>query len=218
MFQRDADNKLVGRNHAPLFWTELPEFSHLQTYAPPSQDGGYASKKDIILKKQVTELLAGDGGGEGGESASKREDVKNVVTDAFLGFLAQLSGFAAERIDVERGGLGMYGIDSLSGVGCQYWFHRGELTFSLVLSSFLPACFHSSEISGMGYLVPISSLLPVREANLRGGTFRTRNRYLSHQHPGCEYDRADRRGGVREAASEWETLMNWLHCARFAEL
>ena len=30
MFTRDANN-----SHHPLFWTELPEFSHLQSYPPP---------------------------------------------------------------------------------------------------------------------------------------------------------------------------------------
>ena len=138
MFSRDVDNKLVGRN-APLFWTDLPEFSHLQTYAPPSQDSGNASRQDnIALKEQVNKLLAG---GDGNEGVSKREEVTKVVTDAFVGFLAQLSGFGKERIDTERGGVGMYGIDSLSGVGCQYWFYRGE--FFVPFSSFSPfTCFH----------------------------------------------------------------------------
>ena len=82
----------------------------------------------------------------------REKEVGEVITDAYLDFLAQLSGFAKERIDPERGGLGMYGIDSLSGVSCQYWFHRGE---SLLPPSFLPISLPSRH-----YCDPVMGIVP----------------------------------------------------------
>ena len=108
MFTRDADNNIVGRKE-PLFWTELPEFAHLQTYQAAGDSSGTGLEKAMPLKEQVKE----------GEAA------KEAVRDAFLDFVAQLLGFKKESIE-EGKTLWMYGIDSLNGVSCQYWFHRGE--------------------------------------------------------------------------------------------
>ena len=120
MFSRDTNSQLLGRND-PLFWTELPEFSHLQAYLPPPSSSSYSSSPSsssatLPLKIQIKHLLDKDKGDVAG--------VRDVVREAFMGFLAQLSGFEKEGLDPGRD-VGTYGVDSLSGVGCQYWFWRG---------------------------------------------------------------------------------------------
>ena len=62
-----------------------------------------------------------------------------MLEDAFLGFLAGLLGFEEGNFQTEQG-LWIYGVDSLSGVSCQYWFHRGKL-WSSPLSSSIFSCF-----------------------------------------------------------------------------
>ncbi len=57
-----------------------------------------------------------------------------MVLDAFLGFLARTLGFAAETFD-EGQGLGVYGLDSLSAVGVQYWGWRGACRIFIFVSS-----------------------------------------------------------------------------------
>lgn len=140
MFSRDANNKLVGRQE-PLFWTELPEFSHLQSYLPPCTPSSLTSSsraKELPLKTQIKlSLDRGDGAG-----------VRDIVREGFMGFLAGLSGFKREDLDLRRG-VGVYGVDSLSGVGCQYWFWRGEFFLSFLF--FFGLSFHT-------YLIPPSHL------------------------------------------------------------
>lgn len=53
---------------------------------------------------------------------------KTLMTNAFLAFLSNLVGFAKDALDPAQP-LAMCGIDSLSGVSCQYWFWRGEFRF-----------------------------------------------------------------------------------------
>ena len=54
-----------------------------------------------------------------------KEGMKKAVTELFLELLSRLLGFGADTFD-PRQMLTMYGMDSLNGVACQYWFHKGE--------------------------------------------------------------------------------------------
>ena len=140
MFSRDANNQLLERRD-PLFWTELPEFSHLQSYTSSSSSSSSSTAKELPLKIQVKECL------DRGDAAA----VKGIVREGFLGFLAGLSGFGREEMGREMGrGVGAYGVDSLSAVGCQYWFWRGEF-FSPSLSLFIP---HPSHLSLFPWCTP----------------------------------------------------------------
>lgn len=112
MFEREADGTLTGRSD-PLLWTEWPEFGHLQEYKLPKTEGRDKIDK-APLKDQVAAIRhKGDTG-----------QLRDVVRHAFLTFLSQLLGFGVDAFDPSQA-LGMYGIDSLSGVSCQYWFHKG---------------------------------------------------------------------------------------------
>ena len=112
MFEREADGTLTGRSDA-LLWTEWPEFGHLQEYKLPGIEGG--SKVDkAALKDQVAAI----------RHKGDTEQLREIIRHAFLTFLSQLLGFGVDAFDPSQA-LGMYGIDSLSGVSCQYWFHKG---------------------------------------------------------------------------------------------
>ena len=50
--------------------------------------------------------------------------LRDVIRVAFLNFLSQLLGFGVDTFDPSQA-LNMYGIDSLSGLSCQFWFHKG---------------------------------------------------------------------------------------------
>ena len=111
MFEREADGSIAGHTE-PLFWTELPEFGHLQRY----------KAGDRVL----------DGAGRGDKATLRdklgrldKEGMKKAVTESFLEFLSRLLGFGADTFDPQQM-LTMYGMDSLNGVACQYWFHKGE--------------------------------------------------------------------------------------------
>ncbi|CAF9930981.1 MAG: hypothetical protein ALECFALPRED_004772 [Alectoria fallacina] len=111
MFEREADGSLAGQTE-PLFWTDWPEFGHLQQYKlPAAVDGSSASK--ALLKDQVAAM----------RHKGETEQMRAAVRNAFLSFLSQLLGFGADAFDPSLA-LMMYGIDSLSGVSCQYWFHK----------------------------------------------------------------------------------------------
>lgn len=115
MFEREADGSLAGQTE-PLFWTDWPEFGHLQQYKlPAAVDGSSASKAP--LKDQVAAM----------RHKGETEQMRDAVRNAFLTFLSQLLGFGADAFDPSLA-LMMYGIDSLSGVSCQYWFHKGTAT------------------------------------------------------------------------------------------
>ena len=47
-----------------------------------------------------------------------------IALEAFIGFLEQLLGFESEKFNPSER-LAMYGLDSLSGVSCQYWLCKG---------------------------------------------------------------------------------------------
>ena len=113
MFEREADGSLAGHTD-PLFWIDWPEFGHLQQYKLPTVVGGGNMSK-AALKDQVAAM----------RHKGDTEQIRDVVRNAFLTFLSQLLGFGVDAFDPSRA-LTMYGIDSLSGVSSQYWFHKGK--------------------------------------------------------------------------------------------
>ena len=118
MFER-VDGKIEGRGD-PLYWSELPEFSHLSTYTRSETAGGHVKEKSL-------RELVGAADAEGGK--------KETVMDAFTTFLSSLLGFNKSTFS-ETSKLAMYGLDSLSAVSCQYWLHRGACFLnSLLLTS-----------------------------------------------------------------------------------
>lgn len=108
MFER-IDGKLAGRSDQ-LYWTELPEFGHLQEHK--RGDLAHRGKNKVTLREKITKL--------DDKGAARRE-----LTAGFTLFLSQLL-----RIDQSNfkntNELAMYGLDSLSAMSCQYWFFRGE--------------------------------------------------------------------------------------------
>ena len=99
-----------------------PEFSHLQNYDPPPSTSTTATvpEKSLPLKQQAHKLIQASEGSQDQKSAK----LKALITDAFLAFLSNLVGWGKDSFDTTTA-LAMYGIDSLNGVSCQYWFHRG---------------------------------------------------------------------------------------------
>ena len=112
MFEREPDGSLSGRTE-PVMWTDWPEFGHLQQHKLPT-----TRNRDDIEKASLKIRVAAMRHG------SDREQLKSVIRDAFLTFLSQLLGFGVDAFDTSQA-LKMHGIDSLSGVSCQYWFHKG---------------------------------------------------------------------------------------------
>ncbi|KAL9021753.1 MAG: hypothetical protein Q9180_008596, partial [Flavoplaca navasiana] len=110
-----------------VYWRSCPEFSHLAHYHPPSPlINNQQQQTDIPLKTQIRAILTlnkQDGKTSTGGEDKARKEVEVVVRDAFLGFLSRTLGFAAETFD-EGQELGVYGLDSLSAVGLQYWGWR----------------------------------------------------------------------------------------------
>ena len=115
MFEREADRSLSGRNE-PVMWIDWPEFGHLQQYKLRTG----RSESDLnkaSLKDQVAAM----------RHKGDPEQMKDIIRNAFLTFLSHLLGFAVDAFDTSQS-LNMHGIDSLSGVSCQYWFHRGTVS------------------------------------------------------------------------------------------
>ena len=111
MFEREADGNLAGHPE-PLFWTELPEFGHLQRYKAGNRvSDGVGRGERLTLRDKLGQL--------------DEEGRKMAMTESFLAFLSRLLGFGADTFDPQQM-LTMYGIDSLNGVACQYWLHKGE--------------------------------------------------------------------------------------------
>ena len=117
MFEREADGSLSGRTE-PVMWTDWPEFGHLQQYKLRT-GGSESDLNKASLKDQVAAMRH-----QGGP-----EKMKDIIRNAFLTFLSQLLGFAVDAFDASQS-LNMHGIDSLSGVSCQYWFHKGTVSVS----------------------------------------------------------------------------------------
>lgn len=112
LFEREADGSLAGRTE-PLIWADWPEFGHLQEYKLPTALGGSITSKAPLIYQVAAMRDKGD-----------IEKMRDAIGDAFLAFLSQLLGFGVDAFDPSQA-LMMYGIDSLSGVSCQYWFHKG---------------------------------------------------------------------------------------------
>ncbi len=110
MFDR-IDGKIAGRSDQ-LYWTEVPEFGHLSTYKLSTTTD--SSEKGKPLKERVN-------------AAASASAKKELVIEALLTFLSSLLGFPASTFSTTTP-LANYGLDSLSAVSCQYWFHRGMCT------------------------------------------------------------------------------------------
>ena len=113
MFEREADGSLSGRTD-PVMWTDWPEFGHLQQYklrtGRSEGDLNKASLKDRVAAMR-----------------HNPEQVREIIKNAFLTFLSQLLGFGVDTFDTSQS-MNKHGIDSLSGVSCQYWFYRGTVS------------------------------------------------------------------------------------------
>lgn len=141
MFEREADGSLVGRTE-PLSWIDWPEFGHLQQYKPPTTvEGSNTSKPQ--LKDQIAAMRRN----------GTTELMKDAIENAFLAFLSQLIGFDMDAFDPSQA-LMMYGIDSLSGVSCQYWFHKGTKA-----SQACRICMADIKIQSSGSMCPLVNSL-----------------------------------------------------------
>lgn len=110
MYER-VDGKLLGsQDQTQLYWTEVPEFSHLQSHRLSSAKGGKGDSQ-LSLRKRLQGLNKGGAHG--------------IAMEAFLAFLSQLLGFESSTFN-PGSPLAVYGLDSLSAVSCQYWFYRGQ--------------------------------------------------------------------------------------------
>lgn len=121
-------------NNGPVYWRSCPEFSHLATYNPPFNSSS-SGKKDVALKDRIHEIFARASSASKDDKATevrgheeKRKEVQDLLTTAFLAFLSRTLGFATETYEIGTA-LGMYGLDSLSAVGVQYWVWRGACLF-----------------------------------------------------------------------------------------
>lgn len=119
MFER-VDGKIAGRPDQ-LYWTELPEFGHLQVHKRSELAGQEKSK--VSLRERIMRLDDHDG-------AARME-----LRDEFITFVSQLLRFDKSNF-TDTSELAMYGLDSLSAVSCQYWFFR-ELGVDVKVSEFL---------------------------------------------------------------------------------
>jgi len=125
MFSR-VDGKLVGsQDQTQLYWTEVPEFGFLQEHSLSGARG--TGGREVSLRERMEGAVEGGKGGEGGE-VGEGEAGREMLEMAFMRFVAGLLGFEVEKMNGE-GILAVYGLDSLSGVSCQYWFHRGMSSF-----------------------------------------------------------------------------------------
>lgn len=120
IFEREKDGSLAGRTE-PLFWTELPEFGHLQSYKVTDETTQSESHdQQIPIKEQLMHFC----------KSRDTRGMRDLVLDAFLVFLSRSMGFAVDAFDPQQA-LAMYAVDSLTGVDCQYWFHQGNHRISL---------------------------------------------------------------------------------------
>ncbi|KAL8902419.1 MAG: hypothetical protein Q9207_004740 [Kuettlingeria erythrocarpa] len=110
MFEKEVDGRLVGRKER-VFWTELPEFSHLSRYRPPAGQAGVQAEAPL---KERVESIAAMGGGHA---------LRKLVQEAVLGYLSSSLGFQHSAINPTQP-LGSYGLDSLNAVSCQLWCFR----------------------------------------------------------------------------------------------
>lgn len=112
MFER-VDGKLVGsQDQTMLYWPELPELGHLQQHRRTWDDGHQARKANLLADVRLL---------------PEHRAVQSIQS-AFVDFLGGLLGLDSSRLD-GKNPLAAYGLDSLSGVSCQYWFHRGKVPY-----------------------------------------------------------------------------------------
>lgn len=110
MFER-VDGKIASRPDQ-LYWTEVPEFGHLQVHKRSDLAG--QGKNKVSLRQRIMKL--------NDDGAARME-----LRDEFITFISQLLRFGKSTF-MDTSELSMYGLDSLSAVSCQYWFFRGEYT------------------------------------------------------------------------------------------
>lgn len=115
MFDRVNGNVVGSQDQTQLYWTELPEFGHLQNHVFIDEASSSKSGADIPLRERLQ------------ATTDATESGYNVLLEAFLEFLAKLQGFDQSAFE-PTAALANYGFDSLSAVSCQFWFHRGKLS------------------------------------------------------------------------------------------
>ena len=109
MFER-VDGKLIGsQDQTQLYWTEVPEFGFLQSHRLSSAKGKL-NAQSLSLRERMQML--------------EEKQAIGLGLEAFMGFLEQLLGFESKKFNPSES-LAMYGLDSLSGVSCQYWLCKG---------------------------------------------------------------------------------------------
>lgn len=109
MFNRLDGRLIANEGQSLLYWTEQPDFGHLQNHNRTWRD--YKQEQDQALLTQI-------------QSLSELE-CRKVIERSFFQFLASLLGFDILHFSAKQNLL-EYGIDSLTGVACQYWFYRGR--------------------------------------------------------------------------------------------
>ncbi|KAL8851489.1 MAG: hypothetical protein Q9221_003589 [Calogaya cf. arnoldii] len=115
-----------------VYWRNCPEFSHLAHYRPLSSSS--PTTKEKPLKDKVKETLArSETDGIGNDKGL----LENVITESFLSFLSQTLGFEPKTFDPANS-LAIYGLDSLSAVGVQYWVYR-ELSVNITVAEVFAA-------------------------------------------------------------------------------
>ena len=68
-------------------------------------------------------------------SSMTNKDLRfSAILNAFIEFFSDLQGFDKASID-QKGSIWSYGLDSLSAVSCQFWFHRGMCIKAKLASS-----------------------------------------------------------------------------------
>ncbi|KAL8994776.1 MAG: hypothetical protein Q9169_005338 [Polycauliona sp. 2 TL-2023] len=128
-----------GSGNGAVYWRSCPEFSHLATYHSPASAGDGQGGKERAVRDKIDDILERmkEKEKEEGKGKDGEEEVRKLLKDAFLMFLARTLGFPAEMFD-EGNALGTYGLDSLSAVGVQYWVWR-ELTITISVDEIFAA-------------------------------------------------------------------------------
>ncbi|MCJ1421842.1 hypothetical protein MMC32_008209 [Xylographa parallela] len=114
------------RSERSLILTGLEMFDRIDGELVGSRDQMqlYKGKKQFSIREQLAEVPT--------------TVVPGAMQDAVLAFVAQLLGFDTSVFD-PASSLAIYGLDSLSAVSCQYWFHR-ELSIDVAVTAVLNAC------------------------------------------------------------------------------
>ncbi|KAI9776179.1 MAG: hypothetical protein M1835_005595 [Candelina submexicana] len=121
MFER-VDGKIVGTiDQQQLYWTELPEFGFMQSHR--LSDGKGSPSTEVSLREKAQRL--------------DERNAKSILLDNFFAFLSELLGFPTSTFE-PTSSLSMYGLDSLSAVSCQYWFHK-ELSIRMYICEIFDA-------------------------------------------------------------------------------